>query len=499
MDSKIAYKKELSDGKLCELLLEAGKLSSDGMTVFQRDGPFYMPIPDAKLPMELRKLFTPETRMEVSPYKLNTIIELLRQNPNVHVNTDAWNTGKILFLNGIYNSNDGKLYPHDGEYNWATVNANYLPEAKIEEAPVFLEFVRSSLDYFQNPQKTELLLEIIGYALSDYICAKKSFFFVGEPSSGKSKILEFLQRLLGENDVSQIPLDRIGSRFSLGQLRGKRLNICTELPSGKFPSIDIFKALTACDRVYGELKGRDGFSYYPHIKLLNAGNCIPFPTNTDGTRSIVERMVFLLFSHSIQRKCWNVKLVEDLIAEKNVICSLAVQKLKRLVASNFEFTCPADSKTFANGYQDALDAFRLFIEEVCFFDGDTQVGSQCLWENYQDFCADNSFPKGITQQLFIQKVELLEGVTKKRERQDGRQLTIFKGIGIRGTLSTLVQRASETENGKNSIKRINLKEATNQVKRSLSCTDEHNIPRRKQVINVTTGGRMNDKKSNSED
>lgn len=493
MDNEITYKKELSDGKLCELLLEAGKLSSDGVTVFRRDGPFYLSIPAAKLSMELRKLFTPETQMEVSPYKLNTIIELVKQNPNTYISTDTCNSGKILFRNGIYNTEDGKLHPHDGAYNWATVNANYLPEAKIEEAPVFLEFVRSSLDYPQNPKKTELLFEIIGYALSDYISAKKAFFLIGEPSSGKSKILEFLQRLLGEEDVSQISLDCISSRFNLGQLRGKRLNVCTELPSGKFPSINIFKALTACDRVYGELKGQDGFSYYPHVKLLNAGNSVPFPTNTDGTCSIVERMVFLLFSHSIQRECWNVKLVDDLLAEKDVICSLAVQKVKKLVGSNFEFTCPEDSRIFAKGYYDALDAFRLFIEEMCFLNEEVQVGSQCLWETYQTFCVDNSFPRGISQQLFVQKIELLDGVTKQRERQGGKQITIFKGIGICGTLNDLKQTTAEKINGEGLVKSTNSKELAKGVQGDLFCTNGHGL--QKQIINVTTAWRkQNDKK-----
>ena len=425
------YDKELSSGKLCELFIREGNFMSDGISIYSRDGPFYLRIPDRELPTELRKLLTIETRLELSPYKLDTIIELLKQAPQIRINTNVCNTGRILFRNGIYDVQDGKLHPHDEKYNWATVDANYIADAKLETAPIFLAFVKSSLEYPEKPEKLNLLLEVLGYILSDYICAKVAFFFIGEPSSGKSKVLEFLQRLLGDDAVSQISLAQIGSRFNLGQLRDKRLNVCTELPSNKFPSIDAFKAVTACDRIYGELKCKDGFSFYPKIKLLNAGNNVPFPSNTDGTRSLVERMTFLLFPKSIPREQWHVNLVEELLAEKNVICSLAVKKLKKLVEAKFEFAMPEDSRQFANDYRDALDAFNLFVKGACILQEEAQISSQQLWEAYQEFCSANTFPKGITQQIFVQKIGLVRGVEKKRMRENGRQITIFIGISLR--------------------------------------------------------------------
>lgn len=442
------YEKELLDARVLSLILQEGGFLSDGAVVYRRDGPFYEQIPDTDLPTELRKLMTADTRMEISIYKLNNIIELMKQNPDIRICTDEVNTGVLVFRNGIYNVRDGDIHPLDGKFHWATVDAKYIANAKIEDAPTFLKFVSSSLDYPDKPEKTWLLLEIIGYALSDFTCAKKAFFLIGEPSSGKSKLLELLQRLMREWEVSQIPLARIGSRFNIGQLRGKRLNICTELPSNKFPDLDVFKALTACDRVYGELKGKDGFSFYPKAKLLCAGNNVPLPANSDGTQSVAERMVFLLFNHTISRPEWNVKLVEDLLQERDVICSLAVEQLKRLASSNFEFTLPEDSKVFAAAYQEALEAFRLFIRDTCALREGAETGSQRLWEAYLEFCSDNSLPKGIGQQDFVQKILLLDGVKKLRKRENGRQITIFKGIGI-GEASDKWENTESMENIEN--------------------------------------------------
>lgn len=441
MEAIFSYDKDIANSKLCELFAEHGGFISDGANIIRKKDHLYQTVSQDQLRIEMRKIMTPETRMDISPSRLDTIIKLLLQNPEIRVDGTTHDTGVIIFRNGIYNVDDGTLCPHDDTYNWAVVDANYEVGVKIEDAPTLLNFARSSLDYETRPDKTELLLEIIGYCLSDYITAKKAFFFIGEPSSGKSKMLEFLQRLLGDEDVSQISLPLIGSRFSIGQLRGKRLNICTELPSNKFPSLESFKALTACDRVYGELKCQDGFSFYPRVKLISAGNSVPFPSNTDGTFSVITRMVFLIFGNSIPRGQWNLNLVDDLLAEKDLICSLAMQRLKKLVDSNFEFTVPQDSEIFIRGYSDALNAFRLFISEECMIKNDVKISSQRLWEEYQNFCAENAFPKGINQQIFVQKIEALTGVSKQRIRENGRQITVFKGITIGETDDDLTQTA----------------------------------------------------------
>ena len=466
------FDKDLSNAKLCELFIEHGKLMSDGVDIIQKVGNLYQPIRPQDIALTMRELITRDTRFELSTNRLESIMDLIKQNPDIRVNPDISNLGKIIFRNGVYNVADGKLYPPDNRYHWAVVDADYKEKVSLKDAPVFSKFLESSLDFKKDEKKATLLLEVIGYCLSDYTVAKKGFFFIGEPSTGKSKILEFLQKLIGDNSVSQILLPLISSRFSLGQLYGKRLNVCTELPSNKFPSIDVFKALTAGDRVYGELKGKDGFSYYPHVRLLNAGNCVPIPQKIDGTSSIIERMVFLLFNKTIPQKEWNVNLVDDLLDERNMICSLAVRELKKLVERNFQFTLPEDSRQFAASYRDTLEAFKLFVTEACERRDNVWVSSQQLWDCYVEFCNNNNFPRGITIQLFAQKLEALEGVKKQRKRIGGRHITIFIGITIRSAFDDVedeIKRKVGLKNNKDFSDKIR-KEPTNVTNRKSSCT-----------------------------
>lgn len=156
-----------------------------------------------------------------------------------------------------------------------------------------------------------------------------------------------LRKLLDCEDTTQIAFAKLGDRFAKGALRESRVNICSEMSEQGFPDIDVFKALTGGDSIFGERKGRDGFSYRPKVKLLNAGNVMPVPKKNDGTAAIAERMLFLVFNKSISRECWEMDLVDKLFLEKDFICSLAVDTLKGLYESNFQFCIPADSAIYS--------------------------------------------------------------------------------------------------------------------------------------------------------
>lgn len=381
--------------------------------------------------IELRKFVASESQGQLSPHTLAEVIKLLRTDPELEMDVEIENTGKIVFSNGVYDVEKQCLEEriNNDEYCWAIVNANYISNCKIKDAPIFYEYVKSSLEFDINPDKAELLLQILGYCLSDYIIAKKAFFFIGPPSCGKSIFLEFVRNLVDEEDTTQIPFSKSGDRFSKGVLRESRINICGEMSEVGFPDIDAFKALTGGDTMFGERKGKDGFSYKPHVKLLNAGNVMPIPKKNDGTEAIMERMIFLVFSKSIPRECWNMHLVDNLLAERDIICSLAVDRLKELVESNFQFCVPKDSAAYAKTYSESQNPLKVFLEEECEINASKKELSTEMWERFTEFCKNNSFNRNVTMQVFSQTIAAFPGVVKVRERVAEGQKTFFVGIG----------------------------------------------------------------------
>lgn len=374
-----------------------------------------------------------ESQGQLSPHMLAEVIKLLRTDPELEMDTEIENTGKIVFANGVFDVEKQLLEERRNvkDYYWAIVNANYIPGCRIEDAPVFYEYLKSSLEFDNDSDKAELLLQILGYCLSDYINAKKAFFLIGPPSCGKSIFLEFVRCLVDEEDTTQITFSKLGDRFSKGVLRESRINICGEMSEVGFPDIDSFKALTGGDVMFGERKGKDGFSYKPHVKLLNAGNVMPIPKKNDGTEAIMERMIFLIFNRSLPRSCWDTELVGKLLNEKDVICSLAVDKLKELEKSNFRFCIPKDSTTYIKTYSESQNPLKVFLEEECEINARKKELSTDMWERFTEFCKNNSFNRNVTLQVFSQTIAALPGVVKVRERVVEGQKTFFVGIGAK--------------------------------------------------------------------
>ncbi len=309
-----------------------------------------------------------------------------------------------------------------------------MPGAKLQDAPVFQNFLETTLEYRRSPDDAKLLLEALGYSISDCTKGKTSFFLIGPPSSGKSVILEFIKMILNDDDTTQIPFTNLSNRFEKGMLHNSRVNLCSELSEKGFPQIDIFKAITAGDTMFAEHKGKDGFFFRPKVKLWNAGNVMPVPKYGDGTKAIVERLTFLRFKQSVPREKWNIRMLDELFEERDVICSLAVDTLKELIEKNFAFCIPADSAEYTKFYEESLNSIDVFIEEECEFFPEAMVSSKDFLCEYLAFCDNNLFAKSITMQIFTQKICSLNGVKKERRRVEGDQKMYFIGIQKKNAL-----------------------------------------------------------------
>lgn len=403
---------------------------SDGDSMYLWSGLYWQRVERDVERILIRNCFTSETQAAISTRRIQEIIGLIKECPDLQMAKDDVPEGIIQFQNGSFDvlrqaMQEGRV---EEKRRVAVIKADYIPNTRVEDTEHFSAFCKSSLDYEVNPQKTKLLLQILGYIFSGYIKAKKAIFFVGSPSSGKSVVLHWVKAVLPEEDITQIPFAGLSSRFNIGQLRNSRVNLCSELEEKGFPSISIFKAVVSGDELSGENKGENIFKFTPKVKLLNAGNVLPMPKNADGTLSVIDRMVVLLFNHSIPREQWDTKLLEKLIAEKDLICSLAVDTLKELVDSNFQFVNPDDSRIYLSSYAEAMDSVKVFVREECQLGEDYTVLSVELWNKYKNYCGDNVFQISISQQVFVNKILEISDVKKERIRIEGRQQTVFKGI-----------------------------------------------------------------------
>ena len=147
-------------------------------------------------------------------------------------------------------------------------------------------------------------LEIIGYSISNTPPVKPANVMIGPANCGKSVILKFIQKLIGEKYVCNIPLSSFGKDFNVSEMTEKVINISGEVPSGPIPgrALDIFKGITGGDRMQFNEKYGKPASSTPEIKLLIAGNTLPIFSKVDGTDSVVERLHILVFDNVVKEE-----------------------------------------------------------------------------------------------------------------------------------------------------------------------------------------------------
>lgn len=220
-----------------------------------------------------------------------------RENVFVHPELIKFNNGVWNIVGNAFESSVAGTEPLFRR------SVNACIETKTEkESDEFINFCKRVFNEESYEQKKQALYEVIGYAISDTENVKKAIFLIGPSNTGKSVILRFIQRLVGEDNVSNISLDNFAHRFSIAEMSDKCLNISGEVPSGTLSgkALDVFKGLTGGDRIAIEKKGCQPYFIKINTKLLFAGNTLPLFSSVDGTDSLIERLHIILFDKPVK-------------------------------------------------------------------------------------------------------------------------------------------------------------------------------------------------------
>lgn len=376
--------------------------------------------------------FSKDIRIHIPTDCISEILRRLKLCADIQVSVDDFNCRKDLInvKNGALEYRTGKLLSKNQNHKFTyRLNANYLADANIDDAPNFKKFCETSLR--GDRQKIELLLQFIGYILSPLLCAKKALVLLGEPNSGKSLVLHLIEFIMGSEFISNISLENLNKRFKTAVLSTKLLNICGELSAKPLKDIEVFKMIVGGDTLSGEFKGKDEFEFKNKCKLLFAGNILPPIKNEDISTAFVDRLAVLRFNYSIPEELRNYNLAQELESEADVIFSLSIKALNKLIDNNYVFVTPADTYDLLKGYSFQQTNIDVFIEDWCVINGQLKIHSSTLYAAYKKFCEENAIMP-ISQNLFSQKVASVSGVKNGKFRLCGNNPARgFYGIGLK--------------------------------------------------------------------
>lgn len=218
--------------------------------------------------IEIYPKATTRMQKEVKSYLLTMAPEVQLKYENV-----------INFRNGLFDLRTNQIILHSPKYftiNQINVNLNTNP-VKVVAVDKFLD--RITCD---NCERKNAILQMIGYSMTSSVEMQKAFVLYGKTAgNGKSTLLEIIEKLIGRENVSHVTLqDFVSNRFSVSEIKGKLVNIVSEMTKEFLKDSSVFKQIVTGDTINVEEKFKDRHTIKPYAKHIFTANELPKVADT---------------------------------------------------------------------------------------------------------------------------------------------------------------------------------------------------------------------------
>lgn len=185
----------------------------------------------------------------------------------------------INFKNGLFDLRTNQIIQHSPQYftvNQININLNMDP-IKISAVDNFLDRITCG-----NNERKNAILEMIGYSMTSSVKMQKAFVLYGKTAgNGKSTLLEIIERLIGRENISHVTLqDFVSNRFSVSEIKGKLVNIVSEMTKEFLKDSSVFKQIVTGDIITVEEKFKDRYTIKPYAKHIFTANELPKVADT---------------------------------------------------------------------------------------------------------------------------------------------------------------------------------------------------------------------------
>ena len=185
----------------------------------------------------------------------------------------------INFKNGLFDLRTNEIMPHLPQsftINQLNVNLN-IDAVKISAIDNFLDRITCG-----NSKRKNAIFEMIGYSMTSSVDMQKAFVLYGKTAgNGKSTLLEIIEKLIGRNNVSHVTLqDFVSNRFSVSEIKGKLVNIVSEMTKEFLKDSCVFKQIVTGDTITVEEKFKYRYTIKPYAKHIFTANELPKVADT---------------------------------------------------------------------------------------------------------------------------------------------------------------------------------------------------------------------------
>lgn len=288
-----------------------------------------------------------------------------------------------------------------------------IPHPYIQDAkcPRFLKFLDEvfvgDMDGFL---KKQLLLEFIGYTLTNTTKFEKFMILIGSGANGKSVLLEIVAALVGTKNVSAVQPAEFSDKFKRAHMHRKLANLVTEVAQGGTIADAELKAITSGEFITADHKNQPPFNFKPYCTCWFGTNHMP--RTKDFSDALYRRAIVVTFNRKFEGQAADVNLKKTLLSELPGIMRVALDAYAAVLMCG-TFTEPPSSIQAKETWRKEEDHVSQFIDECCEFVPSAKEASKALYSAYRNWAEEQGMRHIIDQNSLTSRL-LGKGFKKHR-------------------------------------------------------------------------------------
>jgi putative DNA primase/helicase len=268
---------------------------------------------------------------------------------------------EVPLQNGVLDVRTNEIRPHRrSDYLETIMPVQYDKKA---QCPTWLKSLEVWFQGDYQEQKVAALQEFFGYVLmAGHALYKKALYLYGPSNTGKSQVVSCAEALVGSRNVCSVSVESMDDSRKIAPIKGKLLNVMTELPSNAMIRDSGFKALISTgDSVTIDEKYIKAERYTPVAKHIFAANSLP--VINDLTDATYNRILLIEFKNVISAGKQDRQLMDKFRGEVQGILNWALVGAKRLWNAGGEFTSIPESEKTISEYRTSQNPINDFLRE----------------------------------------------------------------------------------------------------------------------------------------
>jgi len=301
--------------------------------------------------------------------------------------------------------------------------------------PNFEKFLETTLDPGDKP----LIQELFGDVLYRKYWLKEAVMFYAPGDNGKSVLLNVLNALLGEENISHRSLQDLDhDKFATADLFGKFANTYADIDAAALRHTGKFKLVTGGDPIPAQKKYCGTFNFKNYAVLMFSAN--ELPRTRDMSEAFYDRWILMEFPYTFvddptlgtNERQKDPNILERLTTPEELsgILNFALEGLQRLRANN-AFTRSKSSENIKQRWIAATDSLALFVASMVVSDPGAIVDKETFYDSYLEFCDENDVDPMEKGDVTAHLPKLIR--TKLiRPWGEGRRPRVWKDISVSG-------------------------------------------------------------------